>query len=50
MPNGCQYDSIDQDDTFEHDFRTLKDVGEMKLEMITMFAVIEYIDFNTLIS
>jgi hypothetical protein len=41
----CRYYSLDQDETYEHDFRSLQDVEDnMYFGMITMFAVIEHIE------
>jgi hypothetical protein len=46
----CRYYSLDQDETYEHDFRSLQDVEDnMYFGMITMFAVIEHIEKATYI-
>jgi hypothetical protein len=41
----CKYFSLDQDESFEHDYRSLEDVeAERRFGMITMFAVIEHLE------
>ena len=46
----CRYHSMDQDETYDHDFRTIKDIGNnRKFGMITMFAVIEHLEIATYI-
>ena len=44
IPSQCRYYSLDQDESFPHDYRELGDVpNDLKFNMITMFAVIEHI-------
>ncbi len=44
LPDHCRYYSMDQDESFPHDYRTLLDISDdAKFDMITMFAVVEHI-------
>jgi len=44
IPEGCAYYSLDQDETFRHDFRSLADVErDSHFDLMAMFAVVEHV-------
>jgi hypothetical protein len=47
LPESCRYASLDRDESYAHDFRTLGDIPkDMQFGMTAMFAVVEHIPLD----